>query len=157
MRASDRTHNVAIISHSSLLNANRRPKTIPPAWKPAAGINPKNNKLPIRCSSEPGANAAAIPKNTDITERKLLALKVAKPSSAVCRLTGRFMVLIVTTPGTIRDARLRRRRLIEIHLPIDGHLEKFLSPSRHESDSVTARGHGRMERAGHGAEGLFRC
>jgi len=39
----------------------------------------------------------------------------------------------------------------------DGHLEKFLSPSRHESDSVTARGHGRMERAGHGAEGLFRC
>src|SRR5438093_2574648 len=27
-----------------------------------------------------------------------------------------------------------------------GHLEKFLSPSRHESDSVTARGHGRMER-----------
>jgi hypothetical protein len=38
-----------------------------------------------------------------------------------------------------------------------GHLEKFLSPSRHESDSVTARGHGRRERAGHGAEGLFRC
>jgi len=38
-----------------------------------------------------------------------------------------------------------------------GHLEKFLSPSRHESDSVTARGHGRMERAGHGAEELFRC
>jgi hypothetical protein len=38
-----------------------------------------------------------------------------------------------------------------------GHLEKFLSPSRHESDSVTARGHRRMERAGHGAEGLFRC
>jgi hypothetical protein len=39
----------------------------------------------------------------------------------------------------------------------NGHLEKFLSPSPHESDSVTARGHGRMERAGHGAEGLFRC
>ena len=38
-----------------------------------------------------------------------------------------------------------------------GYLEKFLSPSRHESDSVTARGHGRMERAGLGAEGLFRC
>src|SRR2546421_7740169 len=38
-----------------------------------------------------------------------------------------------------------------------GHLEKFLSPSRHESDSVTARGHGRMERVGHGAEELFRC
>jgi hypothetical protein len=38
-----------------------------------------------------------------------------------------------------------------------GHLEKFLSPSRHESDSMTVRGHGRMERAGHGAEGLFRC
>jgi hypothetical protein len=38
-----------------------------------------------------------------------------------------------------------------------GHLEKFLSPSRHESDSVTVRGYGRMERAGHGAEGLFRC
>src|SRR6266508_6195489 len=36
-----------------------------------------------------------------------------------------------------------------------GHLEKFLSPSRHESDSMTVRGHGRMERAGHGAEGLF--
>ena len=41
-------------------------------------------------------------------------------------------------------------------IPI-GHLEKFLSPSRCESDSVTVRGHGRMERAGHGAEGLFRC
>jgi hypothetical protein len=38
-----------------------------------------------------------------------------------------------------------------------GHLEKFLSPSGHESDSVTARGYRRMERAGHGAEGLFRC
>src|SRR5262245_3741678 len=38
-----------------------------------------------------------------------------------------------------------------------GHLEKFLSPSRHESDSMTVRGHGRMERAGYGAEGLFRC
>ena len=38
-----------------------------------------------------------------------------------------------------------------------GHLEKFLSPSRHESDSVTACGHERMERAGREAEGLFRC
>ncbi len=38
-----------------------------------------------------------------------------------------------------------------------GDLEKSLSPSPRESDSVTARGHGRMERAGHGAEGLFRC
>jgi hypothetical protein len=38
-----------------------------------------------------------------------------------------------------------------------GHLEKFLSPSRHESDSMTARGHERMEEASHGAEGLFRC
>jgi len=38
-----------------------------------------------------------------------------------------------------------------------GHLEKFFSPSRHESDSMIVRGHGRMERAGHGAEGLFRC
>src|SRR6266436_7775931 len=38
-----------------------------------------------------------------------------------------------------------------------GHLEKFFSPSPHESDSVTARGNGRMERASHGAEGLFRC
>src|SRR5262249_47408012 len=38
-----------------------------------------------------------------------------------------------------------------------GHLEKFLSPSRCESDSLTARGNGRMEEASHGAEGLFRC
>jgi putative tryptophan/tyrosine transport system substrate-binding protein len=38
-----------------------------------------------------------------------------------------------------------------------GHLEKFLSPSPHESDSVSAGGHGRMERARHAAEGLFRC
>jgi hypothetical protein len=36
-----------------------------------------------------------------------------------------------------------------------GHLEKFLSPSRRKSDSMTASGHRRMERAGHGAEGLF--
>ncbi len=41
-------------------------------------------------------------------------------------------------------------------IPI-GHLEKFFSPSPHESDSVTARDNGRMERASHGAEGLFRC
>src|SRR5260221_11032478 len=39
----------------------------------------------------------------------------------------------------------------------NGHLEKFFSPSPHESDSVTARDNGRMERASHGAEGLFRC
>src|SRR5258708_1943098 len=37
-----------------------------------------------------------------------------------------------------------------------GRLEKFLSPSPRESDSVSARGHGRMERASHGAERLFR-
>src|SRR5262249_15608402 len=37
-----------------------------------------------------------------------------------------------------------------------GHLEKFFSPSRYESDSLTAMGHGRMERASHGADGLFR-
>jgi hypothetical protein len=37
------------------------------------------------------------------------------------------------------------------------HLEKFFSPSRCESDSLTAMGHGRMERASHGADGLFRC
>ena len=47
--------------------------------------------------------------------------------------------------------------IVGVILIIIGHLEKFLSPIRHESDSVTARGHGRMERAGHGAEGLFRC
>jgi putative ABC transport system substrate-binding protein len=40
---------------------------------------------------------------------------------------------------------------------VSGHLEKFLSPSRCESDSLTARGNGRMEEASHGAEGLFRC
>jgi hypothetical protein len=39
----------------------------------------------------------------------------------------------------------------------NGHLEKFLSPTPHESDSVTASGHGRMERAGHGAKRFFRC
>src|SRR5215475_3678361 len=33
-----------------------------------------------------------------------------------------------------------------------GHLEKFISPSRCETDSLTARGSGRMERASHGAE-----
>ena len=38
-----------------------------------------------------------------------------------------------------------------------GHLEKFLSPSRREFDSLTALGNARMERASHGAEGLFRC
>src|SRR5262245_55155427 len=40
---------------------------------------------------------------------------------------------------------------------IIGHLEKFFSPSRYESDSLTAMGHGRIERASHGADGLFRC
>src|SRR5262249_59790053 len=38
-----------------------------------------------------------------------------------------------------------------------GHLEKFFSPSRYQSDSLTAMGHGRIERASHGADGLFRC
>ena len=37
-----------------------------------------------------------------------------------------------------------------------GRLEKFFSPSLRESDSVTARENGQMERASHGAEGLFR-
>src|SRR6516164_2120993 len=41
--------------------------------------------------------------------------------------------------------------------PAPGHLEKFFSPSRYESDSLTAMGHGRMERASHGADGIFRC
>jgi len=40
---------------------------------------------------------------------------------------------------------------------IIGHLEKFFSPSRCESDSLIAMGHRRMERASHGADGLFRC
>jgi hypothetical protein len=40
---------------------------------------------------------------------------------------------------------------------IPGHLEKFFSPSRCESDSLTAMGHGRIERASHGADELFRC
>jgi hypothetical protein len=40
---------------------------------------------------------------------------------------------------------------------IKGHLEKFPWPSRCESDSLTARGNGRIEEASHGAEGLFRC
>ena len=39
----------------------------------------------------------------------------------------------------------------------EGHLEKFFSPSRYESDSLTAMGHGRIGRASHGADGLFRC
>src|SRR5215468_947618 len=34
-----------------------------------------------------------------------------------------------------------------------GHLEKFFSPSRCESDSLIAMDHGRMERASHGADG----
>jgi predicted dinucleotide-binding enzyme len=34
---------------------------------------------------------------------------------------------------------------------------KIFSPSLRESDSVTARGDRRMERACHGSEGLFRC
>jgi hypothetical protein len=38
-----------------------------------------------------------------------------------------------------------------------GRLEKFLSPNPGESDSVTARGIGRMERASHEAKRLFRC
>ena len=38
----------------------------------------------------------------------------------------------------------------------EGHLEKFFSPSRCESDSLIAMDHGRMERASHGADGLFR-
>jgi hypothetical protein len=38
-----------------------------------------------------------------------------------------------------------------------GASKNSLSPSPHESDSLTARGNGRMEEASHGAEGLFRC
>ena len=40
---------------------------------------------------------------------------------------------------------------------LKGRLEKFFSPSLRESDSVTARENGQMERASHGTEGLFRC
>ena len=49
------------------------------------------------------------------------------------------------------------QRLVGAHQIIVRHLEKFFSPSRCESDSLTAMGHGRMERASHGADGLFRC
>jgi hypothetical protein len=47
----------------------------------------------------------------------------------------------------------------EVSIPqkTQGHFEKFFSLSRCESDSLIAMGHGRMERASHGADGLFRC
>jgi len=51
----------------------------------------------------------------------------------------------------------RRIAAITIANAHDGRLEKFLSPSLRESDSVTARGDRQMERACHGSEGLFRC
>jgi hypothetical protein len=60
---------------------------------------------------------------------------------------------MLTLCGTIANA--DPYEVIPFHTK--GHLEKFLSPSRCESDSLTARGNGRMEEASHGAEGLFRC
>jgi hypothetical protein len=55
------------------------------------------------------------------------------------------------------DATMKRLETQWKGFETEGDLEKSLSPSPRESDSVTARGHGRMERASHGAEGLFRC
>jgi len=40
-------------------------------------------------------------------------------------------------------------------IPLGPDITRVASPSRCESDSLTARGHGRMERASHGAERLF--
>jgi hypothetical protein len=66
------------------------------------------------------------------------------PSAALLRRAGRHPAV--------------RAELVEASAEIiPGHLEKFFSPSRCESDSLTAMGHGRMERARHGADGLFRC
>jgi hypothetical protein len=60
------------------------------------------------------------------------------------RIAGIALPATVLKQGSAEDIDLRGPR-------------KSLSPSPRESDSVTARGHGRMERASHGAEGLFRC
>jgi hypothetical protein len=67
-------------------------------------------------------------------------------------------------PVKISDLRLRfglagryQRAAEPGRVLFEGRLEKFLSPSLRESDSVTARGDRRMERACHGADRLFRC
>src|SRR5262249_16412272 len=48
-------------------------------------MNPKKNKLPIRCSSEPEANAAnAAPNDKHITARPLPALTIPGPGCPTC-------------------------------------------------------------------------
>src|SRR5215471_10233652 len=66
---------------------------------------------------------------------------------------GHRFVLLAGPRWTVDRDRSPRHRLVKT---IEGHLEKFFSPSRYESDSLTAMGHGRIERASHGADGLFR-
>ena len=82
----------------------------------------------------------------------------AEHSGCPCRELTLGCIGGVVRPKSARAARDQPsgRHAGSVH-PCTGHLEKFLSPSPRESDSVTARGHGRMERASHGAEGLFRC
>ena len=63
----------------------------------------------------------------------------------------------INPPGLQPNAPVVQATVPEILKQTYGHLEKFFSPSRYESDSLTAMGHGRMERASHGADGLFRC
>jgi len=84
------------------------------------------------------------------------------------RKSNNLFYAAVSLVGETRLGNMKARNFSEIakagctladltDLLYEGHLEKFFSPSRFESDSLTARSHGRMEQAGHGAEGLFRC
>jgi len=76
-------------------------------------------------------------------------------------LTGKRMQVNVGVPSEFAEVdhheRAVSQRMTTSNARTIGHLEKFLSPSRCESESLTARGNGRMEEASHGAEGLFRC
>jgi dolichol-phosphate mannosyltransferase len=58
---------------------------------------------------------------------------------------------------TLLSNMLTDLNLTDMECCYKGRLEKFLSPSPDEPDSMSARGHERMERASDGAEGLFRC
>src|SRR6516162_6506509 len=89
--------------------------------------------------------------------RKATLVSVAKQANKAAMAVTRYevrpdgTVVVVTGKGEQQQSSELDEWIAKHADKTQRHLEKFFSPSRCESDSLTAMGHGRMERASHGA------
>jgi SAM-dependent methyltransferase len=140
-----------LASHNSIYDADNYARYVEPAAVQSAG--PISNSIILQFSPKSvidvGCGTGAL--LAAFRERGCLVAGIEYSDAALhyCRARG----LIVTKFDIEQDITTPCSR----GRNMDGHLEKFFSPSRCESDSLIAMGHGRMERASHGADGLFRC